>query len=455
MFFEKVLSFKGAWEEVNNKYSDELTDVRKALPVFMNEFSKQKKKPEEERLTIRQIWENILKKNNWIPIERRIDTDSGKRIKIDSLGPVKNGICASIPLSHLEFFNQWFFLHSIIAAKYRIVNIPVLLIPVSKYTLKIEERWLKRTNFETICNQLQELSPLSHPCPFLIIGYTEQSSIDGPKIIELEADPLVKGNVKLFERESEFPAQFHQAALEILNFFAVFLREQYPNGNEAVTLKQIGAKIRLVVETQGDRVDIIERAFGEYTSIVQKVIQNHEAVEKLINNENLALKLQTQLDFANLQIKLDQRLIDKLDKENERKDKTIDSFMELVNSQMQIPKPINISTTVEVDVRIYFEFTEIIDVLNEIKLILTRSSEEYSRLKDLETAIEAVSKEKDKGVIKKSPALKKLKRVIELAMDENSKFGKTIRKVSAGIDLINRLINLYNKLASVLGIPPF
>ena len=123
MFFEKVLSFNGAWEKVNSNYSKELDDIKLALPEFINSYIIEKKKSKKLRLTSREIWEKVLGKKNWQPINKAIYTEADKRIKIDSLGPVKNEICVSIPLSHLEFFNRWFFLHSTIAVKYGIIGI--------------------------------------------------------------------------------------------------------------------------------------------------------------------------------------------------------------------------------------------------------------------------------------------------------------------------------------------
>lgn len=35
MFFEKVLSFKGAWESINSNYTEELNDINVALPEFI------------------------------------------------------------------------------------------------------------------------------------------------------------------------------------------------------------------------------------------------------------------------------------------------------------------------------------------------------------------------------------------------------------------------------------
>ena len=114
-----------------------------------------------------------------------------------------------------------------------------LLIPTSEYGKSIEERWLVRTNFAAILKQLRTLSPLSHPNPFLILGYTDQYSTIETQVFEIESNPNANNGNTIWNHEFEhIPPEFYQLGVDILSFFGTYLREQYPEKNATVTVKQ-------------------------------------------------------------------------------------------------------------------------------------------------------------------------------------------------------------------------
>lgn len=320
------------------------------------------------------------------------------------------------------------------------------MIPTSKYTSLIEEKWLKRTNFETVQNQLEAIAPLSRPSPFLIIGFTEQSNINGTEVIELTPDPLVNIGKRIFEWETELPPQFHQAGLEILNFFGTYLREQYPEENADITIKQIGLNVRLVVESKNSKPYLVEKAFGEYTSIVSGDV----SPEEYIKNKDLILKLETQLDFSKLQIKLNQKIIDNKEKENER-------LFSLLKQKSLIRNPIKIENHIENHIEIYNNNNvfDAIDQVNELIRLTLKSSEEYFKLKELERALNTIKNEPDKDTVKNSAAMKKFKKTLEVIKTKNSKLGKLINSAQTGWELFKNLAKTYNQIAQWCGLPQF
>lgn len=85
--------------------------------------------------------------------------------------------------------------------------------------------------------QLEMLAPLSHQYPFLVIGYSNHNVSIAPEIIELESDSYVERDNSVIDRCIQFPPEYHQAGLDILNYFGTYLREQYPEENASVRIE--------------------------------------------------------------------------------------------------------------------------------------------------------------------------------------------------------------------------
>ena len=452
MFFEKVISYKGAWKIINENHKDELNEIQNALPLFFEEFKKQKTNPPKKRCTTREIWEGLLTNKGWETIDKEVHSDTGKRIRIDSLGPVKKDICASIPLSYLEFFNRWFFVHTIVAAKYGIVGIPILLIPTSKYTSIIDDKWLKRTSFEKILNQLLSISPLNHAIPFLIIGFTEQYTILDRDIIELEVDPLTKPNNRIYEWETktDIPRSYHQIGFEILSFFSTYLREQFPKEDADITVKQAGNKIKILVESQTSKPYIIEQAFGQYYEIITEKKQPNE----FVSNKKLLIGLETQLEMKRVKIEM----LNKFEEMDNKNEKIIERLLDILDKKMDSKQEVYIENTNNNYNENKFDYPEInqhvkklIDSVNEISELTKKTSEEYLKLNELAQSLESISDEQNKEVIKNSSAMKKVKNLVEMAEDKTSKIGNVVNTFENGWNIIKKIITFYNHIARICG----
>ena len=444
MFFENVISYRGAWENITKNHPTELEEISRCLPIFIREIRRQKRKQKKERLTSREIWEELLKEEGWGIIEREVYSDIGKKIRIDSLGPVKNGICASIPLSYLEFFNRWFYVHTIVAAKYGIIGIPILLIPISDYTGIADKEWLKRTSFESIRDQLMALMPINHPIPFLIIGFTEQLSFHETNVIKLDADPLTKPNNRIFEWETKLEKHLQQIGVEILSFFSTYLNEQYPDENTSISVKQAGFKVKLVVESLDKQPYIIERAFGEYHSI----LTGKNDLNEFVKNEKLKIQLQTQLEMAQVKINMLEKLYDE---RGVRLDRVLD-LLEHSISNKNIIKIENTNTIENTNnISINQNISGLIDHINELAELTSKHSEEYLKLIDLVKSLESIRNENDHNVIRNSSALKKIRNFIEQAKNKASKIGRLVNSAEIGWHTIKKIISAYNAIAKLCG----
>lgn len=67
------------------------------------------------------------------------------------------------------------------------------------------------------------------------------------------------------------------------------------------------------------------------------------------------------------------------------------------------------------------------------------ASSEFLQLKDLEGALLAIEKEENVEVVKKSPAINKLKKLIDNIADEDTTLHKVIKAAESGWDTFQNL----------------
>ncbi|EGR1121857.1 cell division FtsZ family protein [Vibrio parahaemolyticus] len=99
----------------------------------------------------------------------------------------------------------------------------------------------------------------------------------------------------------------HQASagLSILSYFNEFLHQQYSGIEAKVSINQEGSKITLIVETASGEVEKVEKSLYEFGLVV---VQQKSANEVLKSSFDVE-KLQMKLEFAELELKQNARLI--------------------------------------------------------------------------------------------------------------------------------------------------
>jgi hypothetical protein len=295
MFVNKIISYKSSWDIVSRKHQTELSETLEAIAdylagnVVISDEAGFDRGPRS-----RDMWEKALYDRGWEIVDRTHYSADGRRINLGGMGPLKNGLCAQIPFGHLEYLSRWLFQQSALAVKHGIVKIPILFVPIVNFARITSDRWISRTAFEHYQSQLELLSPLSHQFPFLIIGYSDQDIVGEPEVFELEVDELADSGNKIVDRCIEFPPEYHQAGLDILNYFGTYLREQYPEEETKVRIEQEGLKVRLVIETLSGKSEIIEKALHEY----ELIVTGTEPPERFTQNDKLILDLKNELRIA-------------------------------------------------------------------------------------------------------------------------------------------------------------
>ncbi len=125
-------------------------------------------------------------------------------------------------------------------------------------------------------------------------------------------------------RELNFPPEYQEAGVTILQGFVKLIKRKYGNTNVSVTIKQTGLKVILIIKTPDGKEEEIEEFLDQYS----QVIAGNQEVSSLTNDPIALIELKSQLDVAQLQVKQQRdinlllktnhdRRIESLEKEND------------------------------------------------------------------------------------------------------------------------------------------
>jgi len=452
MFISKILSYRNSWEVLNESHYSEFAEILDALPELIKTFSTLKKNSNINKYSLfRETWEDLMSQRDWKTLNRPQTLDSGQRVSLSNLGPIKNGISVAAPIVGMDLLNRWLFQQTAIANKHDIAKIPILLLPTEDFVKSWEDRSYLRTSFEHCQRQLQPLVPLSHPYPFLILGYSDRE--DAQEIFDLQPDVLVNDNDIVIDRCIEFPAEYHQAGLNILSFFGTYISEQYPNENAKVKIEQDGKLVRLIIESSNGKREIIEKALNEY----ELFVTGQKRPEDITQNQILVLEMRSELRLAKVRIESQQDIITVQNGNIHNLNETVASLMGLIGDGLRNKAAISIDfnpvITLNNSTSINLDISSILSGIGEFKQMVPSSGSEFLQLKDLEGALLAIEKEKDIEVVKSSSAINKLRKLIDNIADENSTLHKVIKATESGWDVFQNLAGKYNSIAEWCGLP--
>ncbi|WP_107040011.1 hypothetical protein [Brumimicrobium mesophilum] len=446
MIISKVISYKNAWQSLIAEHQEELDEILEVLPQFINDYVTKKESNERGFTSHRDIWSELLEQKDWIIADTSFYLEDGQRIFVGNLGPIKNEVSAYISFGHIDFANRWLFQQTTLAGKYDIAKIPILLVPTSEFGSRQEDRFFKRLSFEQYQRQILPLTPLSHAYPFLILGYTDQNELFETEIYELESDPLISNENVVIDRCIEFPPEYYQAGLNILNFFGTYIREQYPDQDAKIKIEQNDKIVRLIIETSDGETEVIEKALQEY----QLVVTGQKLPEEVTKNERLILELKNELRLAKYRVETQQDIM--LVQTGQ-----IDKLMNILGQGLTNKSPIHIDfkpvITLDNKVLNNQNVTSVISDISDLKLLLGTSSPEYLELQNLEGSLTAIEKETNPEVVKNSTAMQKLKKFIDTISEGNEQVAKVLETTETGIDLVRNLAGKYNSIAEWCGLP--
>ena len=456
MLIHSVLSFMGSWNLAQNKYSEELRSLNTALTRFLS--GEVTVADSEERIHPRALWEKALYDEGWAVTEQAFFTNSGRKLPVRFVGPQKNGLAAQIAFSNPDFLTRWLFTYSTLTVRNGVVKVPILVVPMKDaLSEKDRNRHISRMGtFEYYQEQLEMLSPISLNHQFLILGYSQQASLFEASVNELEAEEHAEQNDSyvVINRSIEFPPEYHQAGIGILNYFSTYLNKKYPEQNSTVRIEQSGLKVRMIVETGDGNSEIVERALHEY----EQIMSGEESPTKFTDNEKLILELRNEVRVARFRVDSQQDIIALQNEKLKTSEERIDNLLNIVGEGLKkelgsINVQVNPCIQTSLSVTINGDISSSIGSLEELSDLLPKDDDTCLPVIDLIYSLQNIESEKDPEVVRKSSAMAKFSRFINKFADTNDTIKKALDTTQQGYEIVSDLVTKYNKVASWCGLP--
>jgi hypothetical protein len=444
----QVVSYLGAWKKLQKEFLGELNEIIAAATNYYSGKVKLDEGEERPGGNIRALWGKALYDFSWTINDQTYFSPAGRRVHLGSLGPTKNGISVQINFGNPTWFHRWLFSQGSLAVRYAGVKIPILVAPMREFERREERRSMQLSHFEYLRDQLETLAPLSSTFPFLILGVTDQPSLTGVGVFEIPSDPNITTERVVVDRCIEFPPEYHQAGLSILNYFGVFLRENYPERDAKVKIEQHGLSVRMIVETSDGDMEVVEKALHDYELVMSGKVQP----EAISQNDKVVLDLKNELRITQVRLESQQDIISV---QNRR----IDTLLTVIGNSLEASsrRPITIevspsfqnSLSVNVNQDISAALSGVYDLIDSV----APSDETHMVLSDLAGSLEAVKKETNPEKVKNSPAMSKLRRLFDRVSSGNDAISVAISNIEKGKEMVTDLAKTYNKIAGWCGLP--
>lgn len=445
MYITKVISYNGAWEKLLSEHEATFHEIQQLFKRFDLRFY-----DPHDRLNSGKFLPKVLNANvkflelflneKWEPL--RLD-EKYYLNRNKHLGLMKGNIVLEMS-STKGCLKNFIFKIQNYSSNYLEENIEiVILINMTKSILKLAPPDKTRYDslidtYEDTAFEFQEIQPLFMKIPFLIFGIDFEPH-------EIEVTEITgKPEILMIERSIEFPPEYHQAGLGILNYFGTVLREKYPNQNAKVKIEQDGLTVRLIIESENGSKEVIEQALHEY----ELVVSGQTSPNDFFLSPIKALELKNQLGIFQLQVE-SQRDIIALQHGQIRDLKEIAHAalnkhtpdIKIVN-QLSNTQNNSINLKTEVN-QTYEQLDRLIDITEDIGL--------KQRMLDLQTALDAIKDKKDAAELEDSSAMKKLTKLLKEADEAGSSAKGLIEKGGEALSLFKKLGEQYNVLAKLGG----
>jgi uncharacterized protein YjbI with pentapeptide repeats len=110
---------------------------------------------------------------------------------------------------------------------------------------------------------------------------------------------------RLIIRSIEFPQEYYQAGISILNYFSTVLRKKYKEKDAKVEIKQDGLKVTMIVDPVEGEKQVIEKALDEFGL----VISGRMSLEEFTDDPFLAIEFKQELKIAKARIESQRELL--------------------------------------------------------------------------------------------------------------------------------------------------
>ncbi|MDO8945953.1 MAG: hypothetical protein Q7U88_02210 [Desulfocapsaceae bacterium] len=459
MYIKSVVSYGNAWNNLVENFSLELSEIKQAVAELTLENIKKtqlletypaRKDAGLSSIQITECWEGAIQSLGWEDSKNFIENMGARPIRMRGLGFRKNRVSVSFQ-KNIVLLNSWLYTLAPIATRNGYVDIPVATVMLTETEeALLGRRAFMRAEFERTVDELIALSPLSHSNPFVLLGLSYHP--ESINIIELEAEGDVESRQIVINRSIEFPPEYHQAGLGILNYFGSVLREKYPDHKAKVKIEQDGLKVRLIIESENGDREIIEKALQEY----EMVVRGEVPPETLFKSKAKVLELKSELRIAQVRIEGQRDII-------EYQGQEITTLKEIIGHSLSKDIPQSIYLTVSpniqvsnansVGVSIESSLPEILNHVQELIDLAAIDPSLQLRLMDLDESLNSAANKKTPDAVRDSVGLQKLRKFIDEASETGTSVNKFFNKVSDGIGLAQKLAKRYNQVAEWCGAP--
>ena len=100
-------------------------------------------------------------------------------------------------------------------------------------------------------------------------------------------------------KELNFPKEYTQTGISILNYFGEIIIERYANIDISVSIQQLKHKVIMVINTPNTYQEIIEQDLYDYG----QVVLGYDSIDKFSKNSQEFIKLTNKLELVQLEIK--------------------------------------------------------------------------------------------------------------------------------------------------------
>jgi DNA-binding MurR/RpiR family transcriptional regulator len=255
---------------------------------------------------------------------------------------------------------------------------------------------------------------------------------------------------KFIRRSIQFPPEYYQAGVSILNYFGTVLKKKYPDQLATVRIEQEGKKVTMVIDPlEGDK-EIIEQALDDYGL----VITGQLPPEKYSKDRGLITELKYELKLAEARIETQKELL-----QYQRTD--IVELKTLIQTALSNPTHIqieskafsNLESDINLKNNIVTFIPQIRESLNEIQYALANGSDEELFIKQLKKDLDKIKYSQSQDEESVASTISEIKDLIINLGDDDSTLGKTIKGIKRGAKIANDLAVNYNKIAQWCGLP--
>lgn len=446
VFIKRVLSYKNAWEELNNKNHNELCDFLSAINFEIDReiSSYTAKKRDSEYMKCCLEIRNRLNMSSWSEdFNSRIDSLFYNRVGYsDGLGHIKNGVSLK---NHIDDEKTLIWLMKGIKEGFYLKNINIGI----EFTLDSIFRENHVSDFDKTHSILQSYLRPSLEVPFLIFELSTEE-------YEIEVINIRYIDIKI-ERSIEFKPEHYQAGLGILNYFGTVMRKKYPEQNAKVRIEQDDNTVRLVVESVNGDKEIIERAFDEFGLVIHGDMQPENFYDNYLDVAELKTKLGTfesELKFQYQLVEMKENRIIELEKDKEFLKNVIGEALVRPSSPIYITNQLHNTQSTIINHKA--EFTKSNDDLEDL-IDLADSEALKNRLATIQNALEVNRNADQPEEVKDSSGMKKLAKFLKDVNEVGNEAYALTEKGGKALELIKSLGRAYNTLAQWCGmstIPP-